>query len=121
MTGRFDGQALFALALDPVAQGVADRAGVRWLALDALAGLHGREQLVIAAWAQAALLWRRIVGHLQVFDVDGGAAHALGVRLGGVEGVVCFGWHGLCQFSGISLALALVVASWAMVWSVQLS
>jgi len=88
VAGRFDGQVLFALALDPVAQGVADRAGVLGFALEALAGLHGREQLVVAARAHAALLWRGIVGYLQVFDVDGGAAHSLGVRPGGFEWVV---------------------------------
>jgi len=36
VAGRFDGQVLFALALDPVAQGVADRSGVLGFALDAL-------------------------------------------------------------------------------------
>lgn len=121
MAGGFDGQILFAGTFDPVPQGVAYGAGVLWLALDALAGLDGGKQCVVAPGAEAALLGQWVVCHFQVFNMDGGAAHADGAGLGGVEWVVGFGGHGFCQFSGISLALALVVANWAMVWSLQLS
>ena len=114
MAGGFDGQILFAGTFDPVPQGVTDGTSVLWLALDALAGLDGGKQCVVAPGAEAALFGQWIVSHFQVFDMDGGAAHADGAGLGGVEWVVGFGWHGLFQCRGISLVLILVMASWAM-------